>query len=247
MRFLPSKLHHKAKVHTDHSSLPNIFSLLCWNVYKKNKKDPNFTPFLQNLINQKTLHLCLFQEAQLDTDNALLSHCNYDGAANLEINCTFYGVVTASQTTSLSAKAYLSESREGLIGSHKSLLLSTYRLSNGEILLILNVHAINFRENRCYQKELAHLMQKVSTHRGAMIIAGDFNAWNRTRNKALHRLCQELSLKTVIFEKSKVTSFMGYALDFIFYRGLTCLEQEVLTEHHISDHHPLFVKFLSPR
>lgn len=60
----------------------------------------------------------------------------------------------------------------------------------------------------------------------------------------LHHIAEELSLGRVAFEKTgKVKSFMGKALDFIFYRGVEVLEEEVLNDHKLSDHHPLFVRF----
>jgi len=192
---------------------------------------------------QKDLHLCILQEAEFSGKKFSIDHCAYDAAANLQIKDTFYGVLTASRTESIMAKAYLSDSQESLIGPHKSLLLSTYPLINDKILLVLNVHAINFRENYSYTKELEVFTEKVRSHEGPMIIAGDFNAWNKKRTEALYKLCSDLSLKQVEFNKEKVKSFMGYALDFVLYRGMECLEKEVISDHDISDHHPLLVTF----
>ena len=243
MIFLPSKLHHKACGKSCKLHFPETFSLLCWNVYKKNKTDPAFDPFLKNLISKKSLYLCMFQEAEFNGETFSIDDCAYDAAANLEMNNTFYGVLTACRTESVSAKAYLSESQESLIGPHKSLLLSTYPLSKEQTLLVLNVHAINFRENSSYKKELEIFAQKARAHKGPMIIAGDFNAWNKKRMEALHKLRSELSLEMVVFDDEKVKSFMGYSLDFVLYRGMECLEKEVIVDHNISDHHPLLVRF----
>ena len=50
-----------------------------------------------------------------------------------------------------------------------------------------------------------------------MILAGDFNSWNKQRMDKLQRVAQRLSLTAVPFEKTgKVKSFMGKALDFVF-------------------------------
>jgi len=247
MIFTPSKLHHKACGRSCDLYFPETFSLLCWNVYKKNKSDPAFKPFLHKLISEKALHLCMFQEAEFDGSTFSMEEYAYDAAANLQINKSFYGVLTAAKTESKHAQAYLSESQESLIGPHKSLLLSIYPLNEEKNLLVLNIHAINFRENSSYARELERFAQKVRTHHGPMIIAGDFNAWNRKRMEALHKLRDELSLKLVEFENKKVKSFMGYSLDFVLYRGLECLEKEVISDHDISDHHPLLVKFKVPK
>ncbi len=77
-----------------------------------------------------------------------------------------------------------------------------------------------------------------------MIIAGDFNSWNKSRMKFLHTKMNELHFTHVPFSKSdKVKSFMKNHLDFIFYRGVELLEYSIERNHKLSDHHPLFAKF----
>jgi endonuclease/exonuclease/phosphatase (EEP) superfamily protein YafD len=77
-----------------------------------------------------------------------------------------------------------------------------------------------------------------------MIVAGDFNAWNKKRMEAMDKLRKKLSLHIVMFtEEDKVKSFMGYPLDFVLYRGLEYIEKKVVLDHNISDHHPLLVRF----
>jgi len=243
MMFRPAKLHHKACGRSCDPRFPKTFSLLCWNVHKKNRTDPAFRPFLRKMMAEKRLHLCMFQEAEFDGDTFTIGEYAYDAAANLQVKKSFYGVLTASRTESDHAEAYLSRSQESFIGPHKSLLLSIYPLEGTKRLMLLNIHAINFRENRSYERELEVFAQKVRSHEGPMIVAGDFNAWNRKRMEALHRLCRELSMEMVEFDKGKVKSFMGYSLDFVLYRGMECLEKEVVSDHDISDHHPLLVTF----
>ena len=77
-----------------------------------------------------------------------------------------------------------------------------------------------------------------------MILAGDFNSWNQKRMDKLQKITEELSLRAVTFETTgKVKSFMGKTLDFVFYRGIELLESEVIDDHKLSDHNPLFVHF----
>lgn len=244
IRFLPSVLHHKACGKQCTPYFPETFTLLCWNIHKKNRTDPAFRTFLKKLLEKKDLYLCMLQEAEFSGDAFILDDCAYDAAANLQIKDTFYGVLTASKTESKLAKAYLSNSQESLVGPHKSLLLSTYPLTEKKTLLVLNVHAINFRENSSYERELEIFAKKVKAHEGPMIVAGDFNAWNKKRLEALQKLQDELLLERVTFTKEdNVKSFMGYPLDFVLYRGLECTAKEVITDHDISDHHPLLVSF----
>ena len=244
MIFTPSVLHHQSCGKHCNLYFPDTFSLLCWNVHKSNKTNPAFKPFIQKLLTEKHLYLCMFQEAEFLGETFIIDECAYDAAANLEIKKYFYGVLTACRTESSSAKAFLSKKKEGMVGPYKSLLLSTYPLSEEKTLLVLNIHAINFRENSTYALELEAYTNKVKAHKGPMIVAGDFNAWNKTRREELQKLCKALSLEMVVFENTgKVKSFMGYPLDFVLYRGLKCIEKEVIDDHGISDHNPLWVTF----
>ncbi len=243
--FKPSRLHHSALHNHGHTSIPDTFGMLCWNVYKNNQRHPRFQEFLHKEVMQRAVDFILFQEANFrDNKHFQLPYFSYDAAANLEFRKEFYGVLTASRTVSSRAQAYLSEGKESIIGPHKSLLLSDYSFEDGTPLLILNVHAINFRENQHYGRELERFLNLVESYRGPMVLAGDFNSWSKKRMEKLYIIVQRLSLETVIFEKTgKVKSFMGKNLDFVFYRGLELVEAEVMDEHKLSDHNPLFVRF----
>lgn len=243
--FVPSILHHRSCRVSCDMFVPDTFGVLCWNVYKQNTKHQGFTPFVQRLMREKELDFLLLQEANFRDDRHFtLPNFAFDAAANLEFRGEFYGVLSASRVESKSAQAYLTEGKESLIGTHKSLLLSTYPFEDGTTLLILNIHAINFRENRRYNRELERFLELIRQHQGPMIIAGDFNTWNKKRIQKLHEVREELSLDTVPFKRlDKVKSFMGNHLDFIFYRGVELLEFSVYKDHAVSDHNPLFAQF----
>lgn len=242
--FKPSKLQHRSCRGIACSTfVPHTFSLLCWNVYKNNTKHPDFTSFLSRY--EKNLDFMLFQEANF-MDNTLFEFSSFafDAAANLEVKGSFYGVLTASRVESNYAQAYLSEVKESFVASHKSLLVSQYPFEDGSHLLILNVHAINFRENQSYDRELERFLSLMEHHKGAMIVAGDFNTWNKKRMAKLHEIREKLGLKMVPFLKtSGVKIFMGKQLDFIFYRGVELVVFEAISNHGLSDHNPLFATF----
>lgn len=241
--FKPSLLHHRSCRQVCSSFVLDTFGVLCWNVHKNNTKNSDFKPYLEKLASKSDFFL--LQESNFRNDKYFtLPNFAFDGAANLEVRGEFYGVLTASKVESKDAQAYLSQGKESLVGPHKSLLVSHYVFEDGSKLLILNVHAINFRENNRYKKELEHFLELMQVHEGAMIIAGDFNSWNKQRMVKLHELREKLGLKTVPFKKSDfVKSFMGNHLDFIFYRGLDLLEYSVEKEHGLSDHNPLYARF----
>lgn len=242
--FKPSKLHHTScQGLACRTFVPECFSLMCWNVYKNNTKHPDFTPFLTRY--EKSLDFMLFQEANfMDAKAFDLCDFAFDAAANLEIKGDFYGVLTASRVESNYAQAYLSEVKESFVASHKSLLVSTYPFEDGSTLLILNIHAINFRANQSYDRELERFLRFLEGHKGALIVAGDFNTWNKKRMQKLDDIRVKLGLDMVPFSKtSGIKVFMGKQLDFIFYRGLELVESKALSEHGLSDHNPLFATF----
>lgn len=241
--FKPTLLHHRSCRLSCSSFVPDTFGILCWNVHKNNSKNTAFKPYLEKV--ESKCDFLLLQEANFCDDKYFtLPHYAFDGAANLEVRGAFYGVLTASRVESKNAQAYLSEGKESLVGPHKSLLVSRYLFGDGSTLLILNVHAINFRENKRYHKELERFLTLMQSHKGAMIIAGDFNSWNKKRMDKLHELREKLGLKAVTFTQGdNVKSFMGNHLDFILYRGLELVDYTVDKEHGLSDHNPLFAKF----
>lgn len=243
--FVPSILHHRSCRFSCDSFVPDTFGVLCWNVYKQNSKHQGFQPFIQRLTKEKEIDFLLLQEANFRNDKHFtLPNFAFDAAANLEFRGEFYGVLSASRVESKSAQAYLSEGRESLIGPHKSLIMSEYPFEDGSTLIVLNIHAINFRENKRYYRELERFLELMNHHTGPMIIAGDFNSWNKKRIQKLHEIREELGLNTVPFKQvDKVKSFMGNHLDFIFYRGMELLEFSVDKDHGVSDHHPLFAQF----
>ena len=242
--FKPSKLHHTScQGLACRTFVPERFSLMCWNVYKNNTKHPDFTPFLARY--EKSLDFMLFQEANF-MDAKAFDFCDFafDAAANLEVKGAFYGVLTASRVESTYAQAYLSEVKESFVISHKSLLVSSYPFADGSTLLILNIHAINFRANQSYDRELERFLSLLEGHKGALIVAGDFNTWNKKRMQKLDEIRVKLGLDMVPFSKaSGVKVFMGKQLDFIFYRGVELVEAKALSEHGLSDHNPLFATF----
>ncbi len=243
--FHPSLVHHQSCRGTDcRLHLPDTFGLLCWNIHKNNRL-PDFSRYLASLHTEHTISLMLFQEAEFRDESAYgLGDFAFDAAANLELAGTFYGVLTASPIESKEAKAYLSEAKESLIGTHKSLLFSRYQFIDGTPLLILNLHAINFREAGSYERELRTFIERTEAYEGAMIVAGDFNSWSRGRARRLHAFRERLGLDTVLFEeKRKIKAFMGKHLDFIFYRGVELIDSAVFDDHELSDHNPLYAKF----
>ncbi len=93
-----------------------------------------------------------------------------------------------------------------------------------------------------YRAQLEKAVEVISQHRGPLIISGDFNSWNKMRQKLVVDTMQELGAKEVVFDTDQRTTFMGQRVDHIFYRKLVPLEaftEKVTT----SDHNPMLVTF----
>jgi len=240
--FIPSKIHHSSNLPID-SLVPEYFGIVCWNVHKNNDENTSYKAYLEKVAKQ--YHFFFLQEASFRDDTPfILPDFMFDAAANLEFRGTFYGVLSASKIVSKSAQAYLSEAKETVVGTHKSLLVTKYIFEDDSPLVVLNVHAINFRKHDIYMKELERFLELMHPYKGAMIVTGDFNTWNKKRMQTLHELREKLKLKMVpIDQKDTVKSFMGNQLDFIFYRGVELLEYHVDTTQTLSDHNPLFAHF----
>lgn len=241
----PTILHHRSVAHSLEPYVPVEFGLLNWNVHKQNLRNPCFRHFLTHVMEEKALDFLTFQEASLDTS----SHClppefAFDAAANLEWQGRFYGVLTASHIEAVKVRASLSRGREGGLGTRKSMMASRYTFADGTSLLLLNIHAINFRETRHYARELELLFELANDHVGPLILTGDFNSWNRRRTQRLDALAARLDLRAVPFSPShRVTAFLGYPLDHVFYRDLRLLEHDTLDVRSLSDHTALRVRF----
>ena len=114
-------------------------------------------------------------------------------------------------------------------------------LPNGQALLLVNVHLINFEMYpTAYEEQLRTLMQLVAQHQGPLVLSGDFNSWNGYRMRIIRELIKEFGLVEVPFVQDHRLRFLGNPLDHVFVRGLNVLH--AITEPtESSDHAPLLL------
>ncbi len=229
--------------------LPENFGLFCWNVYKQtlNKK---FEPLMVKILHQHDTDIILLQEAKIKktTHHYLIPNYPYVCAPNIETKESYYGVLNASDVKINKANAILSKVQEPFFKTHKSTLVNLYKLHNKKDLLVVNIHAINFRSNNYYSKEIYKLFNILLEYDGAMIVAGDFNNWNLSRTNLLNQLMKNLKLRAITldnFHQKKVKSIFGYSIDNIFYRGLDLIEAKTINTGKFSDHTPIYAQFTS--
>lgn len=226
---------------------PDFFSILSWNIYKINHKDPfEFQHFIKSLQQAYNLHFYCLQEAKhTDSTSFPLDGFCLHFAPNLQLKSHAYGVMTASSVMSHKAQQILSKKTEVLFKTHKSSLANHYVFADNTPLIIINVHAINFNNSRIYAEEILQLHDYLAEYQdAAVIIAGDFNSWNKKRNSLIHEFCDALNLTQAQFEEDKhIKRFAKHPLDLVMYRNLNCQYATAIESRKISDHNPLLLKF----
>ena len=194
--------------------------ILVWNIYKQQRAE-----WLSVLKNYgKDAHLVLLQEAQTTPELVQFATANYlaaDQVPAFVLPQHPSGVMTLSAAHPVYCCPL--REREPILRLAKSALVTVYPLPDTRLLMVVNIHAVNFSL-------------------GPVIMAGDFNAWSRRRMNALYRFAREMSLRQVRFTDDQRRRAFGRPLDFVFYRGLNVSEASVLVTR-ASDHNPLLVEF----
>lgn len=218
-------------------------SVLNWNILKGDRRSWNKD--FQSISSK--MDLLLIQEAYLN-ENVL------DGINGAQMGWVFSpsffyaannvptGVLTASHAQPIYCRAL--RAREPIIRTPKSSLITKYRLTGeNQVLLVANVHAINFSLGaRSYKSQAFALKQEMQSHPGPIILAGDFNTWSEKRLQSLHEVTEQLGLQPVQFPTDHRKKVFKKAVDHIFYRGLTVANARVLRVRS-SDHNPMLVDF----
>ena len=153
-------------------------------------------------------------------------------------------MLSAFKISCENALSILTKKRELIYATHKVALITQHKLPNGEILLIANLHAINFVKNDDFNHELQTIKSAIASHKGAMIVAGDFNTWNTKRVESLQKFAHDLALSQVEFHDSThLKRVFSNTLDHIFYRELQLLDSKIIDSKKMSDHNPIIARF----
>lgn len=217
--------------------------VLNWNILKGDRRSWNKD--FQSI--SRNMDLLLIQEAYLN-ENVL------DGLSKAQMGWIFSpsffyaannvptGVLTASHARPIYCRAL--RAREPIIRTPKSSLITKYKLTGeNQVLLVANVHAINFSFGaKSYKSQAFELKQEMQSHSGPIVLAGDFNTWSEKRLQSLHEVTDLLGLQSVQFATDHRKKVFKKAVDHIFYRGLTVASARVLRVRS-SDHNPMLVEF----
>lgn len=221
--------------------------VLVWNIFKQQRAE--WLSVLQGF--GKSAHLMLLQEAQSTPELIDFATSNFlaaDQVPAFVLPQHPSGVMTLAAAHPVYCCPL--REREPILRLSKSALITVYPLPDGRLLMVINIHAVNFSLGiEVYSKQLGPIRDQLAHHHGPVIMAGDFNAWSRPRMAALYRFARQTSLREVRFTDDHRRRAFGKPLDFVFYRGLRVEDASVLVTR-ASDHNPLLVEFLpacSPR
>ncbi len=233
--------HAPTGVASDSSLDPNRISVLNWNIYKGSRE--NWSKDFIQFSDQK--NIVLLQEAHTGDDlKTMLTNNKFSWSMNTAFyrNGTGYGVMTASSISPLYTCGQ--HVAEPIIRVPKTALISYFRVAGqDELLLVANVHSINFSLGTgAYREQIDKLYNVMKHHDGPIVLAGDFNTWSDERMLIVEELAYKLSLDSLEYTTHNRTLVFGNALDHVFYRGLEPLEYDAW---HVtsSDHNPIRVSF----
>ncbi|WP_037379059.1 endonuclease/exonuclease/phosphatase family protein [Serratia sp. M24T3] len=226
------------------AALPNsnILRIMVWNIFKQQRAD--WLSVLQSF--GKDAQLVLLQEAQTTPALIHFATSHYlaaDQVPAFDLPQHPSGVMTLAAAHPVYCCPL--REREPLLRLAKSALVTVYPLVDGRLLMVVNIHAVNFSIGvDVYSKQLDPIGEQIANHKGPVVMAGDFNAWSRQRINALFGFANNVNLQEVRFPADLRRTAFGRPLDFIFYRGLSVTSAQVL-ETRASDHNPLLVEFLA--
>ena len=214
----------------------NEVNLLIWNVHKET--DGDLANDFRRISHQ--IDLALFQEAVSGPEfTEPISQSNKELGWTLaksfqRNNGEFTGVATGSRVQPLKEEVQLSPMRETLINTPKTILYSEFAIEGREdTLLVVNVHAINFVTSADYSVHIQQLVTKVRSHQGPLIVAGDFNTRNDSRQVYLDATLQQLGLTELEGPRAGF-----WNLDHAYGRGVRTKRVYDLSAISSSDHAP---------
>ncbi|UJF19769.1 endonuclease/exonuclease/phosphatase family protein [Vibrio sp. SS-MA-C1-2] len=214
-----------------------------WNIYKQ--KRPGVYRSLEKFTAKS--QITLLQEASLThkMKGFIEQHqLNGNMARAFDIQGITAGVMTLATIPALKSCAY--RVKEPWLRLPKSALISSYPLSNGETIMVANLHGINFSMGlKEFSRQLNEVKSELALHHGPMLLSGDFNTWRHERVSVLNNMVESLSLIQVDFQQDNRIKVFKFPLDHLYYRGLMLKKSEV-PMLETSDHNPLIASFMLP-
>jgi len=215
------------------------FRLFVWNVHKGT--DFHLFPDFSYLTHQADLSL--LQEATSEKDfvsNITSANPSFEwtlAKSFQQPDQSYTGVATGTRVKALRELVIVSNAKEPLTETPKTILISEFSIENStETLLIANIHAINFVSLESFKSQIRQLLPELQKHQGPMAVAGDFNTWDPVRLYYIQKVFAPLGLSRI-----KIPNPNYFKFDHIFIRQMNV--NYIFDFNHInsSDHAPLMV------
>lgn len=218
----------------------NHITFFSWNLYKQ--KLVGWDIVLKNALN--TADILALQEANDQENLSVLFKKHGFKSAHVvafEYKGKTNGVMTLAKV--LPQLYCIQKQSEPWIRVPKSGLITTYPLTDGQFLMVANLHAINFTVGiSSYSQQLDSIFNILKLHSGPIILAGDFNTWRTARYDSLTKNIEAIGLHEITFKNDLRTQFRERPLDYIFARDLLVRQSRVIVTIS-SDHNALEAVF----
>lgn len=226
------------------ASLQENFSLLSWNIHKENLS-LDFKLTLKDILDEHSIDFLLFQEYKINKSyDIIIDQFNYTTALNIETKNHLYGLLTASRATISHHTSNLSKTKEFFLATKKANLITHHYFEDNSLIIIVNLHAINFVSAQMFKKELEMLYNLLSPLNCAVIVSGDFNNWGAKRVRALLEFEYSLGLKRAVIQDSQhIKHFLNKPIDHIFYKNIELVDAKAIDTKKVSDHNPIIANF----
>jgi endonuclease/exonuclease/phosphatase (EEP) superfamily protein YafD len=236
--------------------LPASITVVNWNAQKG--RHPQFIKDLKLLLEQEKPDIVFLQEAKADLfEPDQMGGYFAEGWSYPWPGGETNGVLTLSRVPPVRIQPVPTKYREFGVTTPKVSLVTEYPLPNGESLLAVNVHLLNFE--RWSLKKISHQLEDLKSimaeHSGPILMAGDFNTWNQKRLQLVKEIGQDIKLREVTdFPEGRTTGdtrsefwneVLGVEkdlpLDRVFFLSFKPILARVLN-YDTSDHRPILVK-----
>jgi endonuclease/exonuclease/phosphatase (EEP) superfamily protein YafD len=237
-------------------TLPATIIVVNWNAQKG--ANPQFASDLKLLIEREKPDIVFLQEARADLlETEQMGGYFAEGWSYPWPGGKTVGVLTLSRVPPVRIEPIPTQYREFNVTAPKVSLVTEYPLPNGENLLAVNVHLLNFEvwSLKKIRHQLEDLKTIMANHHGPIIMAGDFNTWNQKRLELVKAITRDVKLTEVTdFPNGRTTGdtksefwndILGVErnlpLDRVFFLGFNPTATRVL-KYDTSDHRPILVK-----
>jgi endonuclease/exonuclease/phosphatase (EEP) superfamily protein YafD len=191
--------------------------------------------------------ILLLQEAVLSTPvREVLERAGHSWrmAGAFAYNGEERGVLVAARVQPLDACTL--RAFEPLAQLPKSAMVARFKLANGQVLAVANLHGINFTLGlETFRGQLDAVAEMMVRHDGPAVLGGDFNTWSEERHNVLNDVAARLGMTPVELVPDGRRRTFGRHLDHLFVRGFRVL-QAAAPEVKSSDHNPILVTLTAP-